>query len=59
LVVFVYGVDQAAFRFTRQGEDIAIPIRVDFEIAAAEGDFLILFLIVQRFQAISELVSPE
>jgi hypothetical protein len=51
LVVFVNGIDQAAFRFTRQGEDVAVAVGVELELTAAEGDFLILFLVVQRFQS--------
>ena len=50
MVIFVHGIDQAAFRFTRQGEHVSVAVGIEFEVAAAKGDFLILFLVVQRFQ---------
>ena len=50
LIVFVHGVDQATFRFTRQGEHVPVAVSVKFEVTTAKGDFLILFLVVQRFQ---------
>ncbi|MNT00552.1 hypothetical protein D3C72_1349880 [compost metagenome] len=50
LIVFVNRVDQATFRRAAQGKHVTVAIRVEFEIAAAEGHFLVAFFIIQRFQ---------
>ena len=50
LIVFVNGVDQTALRFPCQGKHVPFAVSIYGEVATAEGDFLVLFLVVQRLQ---------
>ena len=49
LVVFIQRVDLTAARFAAQTHRFAFRIRIELELTAAEGDFLIAFRIVEWF----------